>query len=211
MDAQCADTTVEVVARNLPVSKAGYYAWRKRRHGRTPSRARQVRDDRQVKILTIHKDSDGTYGSPRITADLHASGERVSANPAGPTSPNRRPSRSPWSLRASGAPPASASTSEPRPLTRSPLPPTSPASQMPLSGSSPTKVRPCRLHCPPPATERSAGPPPRDRPPTCGPKSDNPLADGTSGSGTAVSTVPPLGPMAALTNPIWLGHAVGNH
>lgn len=80
MDAQCADTTVEVMARNLPVSKAGYYAWRKRRHGRTPSPARQVRDDRQVKILTIHKDSDGTYGSPRITADLHASGERVSAN-----------------------------------------------------------------------------------------------------------------------------------
>ena len=80
MDAQYADTTVEIMARNLPVSKAGYYAWRKRRRGSAPGPARQVRDDRQVKILTILRDSDGTYGSPRITADLRASGERVSAN-----------------------------------------------------------------------------------------------------------------------------------
>ena len=45
MDAQYADTTVEIMARNLPVSKAGYYAWRKRRRGSAPGPARQVRDD----------------------------------------------------------------------------------------------------------------------------------------------------------------------
>lgn len=39
----------------------------------------------------------------------------------------------------------------------------------------------------------------------------HPLADGTAGSGTAIRTVPPLGPMAPLINTIWLGHADGNH
>ncbi|CAN5574099.1 CehA/McbA family metallohydrolase [soil metagenome] len=33
----------------------------------------------------------------------------------------------------------------------------------------------------------------------------HPLTDGSDGSGTAVSTMPTLGPMAALTNPVWLG------
>ncbi len=35
----------------------------------------------------------------------------------------------------------------------------------------------------------------------------HPLADGTPGNGTSISTAPPLGPMAAMTNPIWLGRA----
>jgi hypothetical protein len=34
----------------------------------------------------------------------------------------------------------------------------------------------------------------------------HPLADGTPGNGTAMGTTPQLGPMAALTNPVWLGH-----
>lgn len=33
----------------------------------------------------------------------------------------------------------------------------------------------------------------------------HPLADGSPGSGTAMGTVPQLGAMAALTNPVWLG------
>ena len=39
----------------------------------------------------------------------------------------------------------------------------------------------------------------------------HPLPDGGSGSGAAVSVAPPPGPMAALTNPIWLGSAAGYH
>jgi putative transposase len=45
-----------------------------------PSPQVQRRRDLEVKILAHHKASDGTYGSPRITADLHEEGERVSEN-----------------------------------------------------------------------------------------------------------------------------------
>ena len=38
------------------------------------------RADLDAKIISSHKSSDGTYGAPRITLDLHEAGERVSAN-----------------------------------------------------------------------------------------------------------------------------------
>jgi transposase InsO family protein len=40
----------------------------------------QRRADLDAKILSFHKDSHGTYGSPRITLDLHDDGEDVSHN-----------------------------------------------------------------------------------------------------------------------------------
>jgi len=80
MDTAYADTTVEIMARNLPVSKAGYYPWRQRKHDITPGPVRQIRDDRRVRILSLHQDSAGTYRSPRVTADLHAWGQQVSKN-----------------------------------------------------------------------------------------------------------------------------------
>jgi len=64
---------VRVMCRLLDVSTSGYYAWRKR----APS-ARSVSDaELQEKIRTIHRQSDGTYGSPRIHAELCAQGQRV--------------------------------------------------------------------------------------------------------------------------------------
>ncbi|WP_110916835.1 IS3 family transposase [Mycolicibacterium peregrinum] len=38
----------------------------------------QHKVDLIAKIITHHRDSGGTYGSPRITADLRAAGEQVS-------------------------------------------------------------------------------------------------------------------------------------
>jgi len=81
IEAQCADTdgeatrvTKAVMFRNLPVSSAGFYAWRKRMTGRSSSAATQRRADLLVKITSIHKDSAGTYGSPRVTAELRDTG-----------------------------------------------------------------------------------------------------------------------------------------
>ena len=59
------------------MSSAGSYAWRKRVTGQDPSAATQRRADLLVKITAIHKDSDGTYGSPRVTAELRGDGDMV--------------------------------------------------------------------------------------------------------------------------------------
>jgi putative transposase len=60
----------------LEVSRAAFYAWL--RH--VPSR-RQRRDEELVdKIETVHEDSKGTYGSPRVHAELKARGEVCGKN-----------------------------------------------------------------------------------------------------------------------------------
>ena len=52
---------------------SGYYAWRKRIPGpRTKDDARLA-----VEIMAAHKRSRGTYGSPRVHAELRARGRRV--------------------------------------------------------------------------------------------------------------------------------------
>ena len=62
------------LCRVLGVSRAGFLAWADRR----PS-ARAVSDARLLaRIQTIHRASRGTYGAPRIHAELLAEGERVS-------------------------------------------------------------------------------------------------------------------------------------
>jgi transposase InsO family protein len=66
------------MARLLNVSTSGYYAWRKRRQATTLTPRQQRRVDLAVKILDVHADSDGTYGSPRITTELRECGETVS-------------------------------------------------------------------------------------------------------------------------------------
>jgi putative transposase len=78
--AECADHDVTRMAELLGVSTAGYYKHLHTRIASEPSPRVQRRRDLEVKILAHHKASKGTYGSPRITADLRAEGERVSAN-----------------------------------------------------------------------------------------------------------------------------------
>lgn len=64
---------VGAMCRALGVSSSGYYEWRKRLPGpRTKDDARLA-----VEITAAHKRSRGTYGSPRVHAELRARGTRV--------------------------------------------------------------------------------------------------------------------------------------
>ena len=65
------------MARLLGVSTSGYYAHVKRAVATVLSPRQQRRADLAVKILDVHADSDGTYGSPRITTELRERGETV--------------------------------------------------------------------------------------------------------------------------------------
>lgn len=65
------------MARLLGVSTSGYYAYVKRAAATVLTPRQQRRADLEVKITGVHKDSRGTYGSPRITADLRDQGEVV--------------------------------------------------------------------------------------------------------------------------------------
>ena len=73
MSANQAVFPIATMARVLGVSPAGYYAWRRRR----PS-ARANSDGELLKrIRTIHASSRGTYGAPRVHAELRAEGRHV--------------------------------------------------------------------------------------------------------------------------------------
>ena len=68
-----ADYPVATMARALGVSPGGFYAWRER-----PASARDRSDAELLdRIRAIHEDSRGTYGSPRILAELRAQGREV--------------------------------------------------------------------------------------------------------------------------------------
>jgi putative transposase len=75
MNAECATTSIARMARLLPVSRPGYYAWKNA--GEQTSPAEQLREDRKAKVLHFHEKSDGTYGSPRVTADLREIGDTI--------------------------------------------------------------------------------------------------------------------------------------
>ena len=76
MNTECATTSIKRMERLLPVSRAGYYAWKNAKNSDV-SPAKQLSQDRKAKILHFHEASSGTYGSPRITADLREIGDLV--------------------------------------------------------------------------------------------------------------------------------------
>lgn len=78
MAAECATTAITRMARLLEVSTSGYYKHVNRSATTELTDKEQRKADLTVKITTHHRDSGGTYGSPRITADLRAAGEEVS-------------------------------------------------------------------------------------------------------------------------------------
>jgi transposase InsO family protein len=63
---------VKRLCRVLGVHRSGFYAWLA---GADQRADRRVQDARLVQqIRQIHTDTSGTYGSPRVTAELHAHG-----------------------------------------------------------------------------------------------------------------------------------------
>jgi putative transposase len=73
MSAHQAEFPIATMARVLGVSPSGYYAWRCR-----PASARATSDAALLRrIRTIHAASHGTYGAPRVHAELQAEGTAV--------------------------------------------------------------------------------------------------------------------------------------
>lgn len=74
---RCRDAySVRMMCRCLAVSPSGYYAWPER-----PPSARAVEDARLSKrICSMHTESEGTLGSPRIWEDLRYEGESCGKN-----------------------------------------------------------------------------------------------------------------------------------
>lgn len=73
--AHASEHAITTMCRVLGVSKAGYYAWGKR----PPSARARADQGLTIAIRAVHQRSRGTYGSPRVHADLRAQGMRVSA------------------------------------------------------------------------------------------------------------------------------------
>jgi hypothetical protein len=61
---------IATMCRVLEVSPSGYYAWRER----APSKRSQSDAQLSATIVSIHERSRGTYGVPRIHAELSAQG-----------------------------------------------------------------------------------------------------------------------------------------
>ena len=73
MSAYQAVYPVKTMCRVLEVSTSGYYAWRQRQ----PSARAQADQKLSQRIHEIHERSKGTYGAPRIHAELADTGVRV--------------------------------------------------------------------------------------------------------------------------------------
>jgi len=71
--AEKAEYPIGVMCRVLKVSRSGYYAWRTRE----PSKRAQADQGLREQIVSIHRASRGTYGSPRVHAELREQGKRV--------------------------------------------------------------------------------------------------------------------------------------
>ena len=74
MSANQARFRITTMARMLGVSPSGYYAWCRRR----PSSRARADVALTARVRAIHARSRGTYGAPRIHAELAAGGVAVS-------------------------------------------------------------------------------------------------------------------------------------
>lgn len=73
VEAQKAEFPVAVLCAVVEVSRSGYYAWR-----RQPRSARGIEDAQLTDTITrVHETSRGTYGSPRVHAELKEQGVHI--------------------------------------------------------------------------------------------------------------------------------------
>ena len=80
MEAECASFEITRMARPLKVSSSGFYRWRVSQSAAEPSASATRRAGLDEAILAAHAGSKGTYGAPRITAELNFAGTAVCEN-----------------------------------------------------------------------------------------------------------------------------------
>jgi putative transposase len=73
MKSQAVQHSIRALSRVLEVSRSGFYAWASRR----PSSRAQENAELTARIGCIHEQSRGTYGAPRVHAELAAGGRHV--------------------------------------------------------------------------------------------------------------------------------------
>jgi len=71
-----ADFRVQRMCQLLHVSRSGYYAWR----DRAPSKRRLRHQTLARQVRSAHSESRGTYGSPRVAAELKARSVKICVN-----------------------------------------------------------------------------------------------------------------------------------
>ena len=71
-----ANFPIQILCRVLEVSRSGYYRWRRAE----PSKHSKQDEQLKVEIKAIHSESRGTYGSPRVHAELQAKGFEIGRN-----------------------------------------------------------------------------------------------------------------------------------
>ena len=76
MSAHQAEFPIATMCRVLAISTSGYYGWAKR----TPSRRAQANAAMTKTVRTVHAVSRGTYGAPRVHAEIVAQGIAASRN-----------------------------------------------------------------------------------------------------------------------------------
>ena len=84
-----AEFAVKRMCRTLGVSTSGYYAWCQRE----PSTRSCADETLKRRIMEIHQGSRGTYGVPRIYAELRRPNRHPSAGSRGQRCPGPRPLR----------------------------------------------------------------------------------------------------------------------
>jgi putative transposase len=74
IDAQKAHFPIEFMCEQLEVSRSGFYAWKWRPESLRQQEEQQLAEE----VAQVHQESRGTYGSPRVHAEMRARGRKVS-------------------------------------------------------------------------------------------------------------------------------------